>query len=247
MKVLPLVGPNVDRARDDLSSWDIAPREYELFHQRTKRLRHEVPARRHPFIAAGIRFTATKEFLSLSRTPLPHPQFDAGSSLSGLSRMLFDVAGAIAVGLRGHEPSERRQNYSVMSRFPVDLYLVGSGLPLPDAAYYYDPVTHELVHLSASISADRESFLHGTGLASGETLLILVGAFARACVGIGDRGYLHTLLDAGVLIERILWRTTAEGNHAEVLEYFVDDSMNASLRIDGVDEAVVAALRLKLP
>ena len=129
-------------------------------------------------------------------------------------------------------------------------YAVELRLALPAVLLLHEPVTDALVvyktldegdlgRLQAALAPWRDE-------APLQATLFVVGSFARNELLFGTRGYRHTLLAAGRVIQRAISLAAQHGIAASLLCDFVDRDVDALLEADGVEEGVLALLELKV-
>jgi SagB-type dehydrogenase family enzyme len=248
----------------DAQAAEAAEPLYELFHEQTKIRRfnytQQLESRADRRIQARIRYNNAKDFEGFPWVELPAPSTDqqkplasqrqapdAGGFLSALANCLHLACGAMPPSREDKETGDYRANYSVEQLYPVDVYVLALRAPgLDQGAYYYHAPSHRLYR---NLSSRVDDPLAGGGLA--ETLLkqsavviACVGAFKRSAWRFGERGYRYTLIECGILVERLCSTAEHHGLGAQRVPAFVDDNINRLLDLNGVDEAVLFLVSL---
>ncbi|MGZ8357212.1 MAG: SagB/ThcOx family dehydrogenase [Telluria sp.] len=124
--------------------------------------------------------------------------------------------------------------------FPSELYIVARRVDgLPPGLYHYDPANHRLNALGAipptvgAASAD-----------AADAAIILSAIFRRTGYKYHNRAYRYAAADAGHLLENARLAGHRAGMHARLLPAFDDQAAARALRIDGVEEGVLAVMTL---
>lgn len=94
----------------------------------------------------------------------------------------------------------------------------------------------------------RSSLLEGPAelLNSTRHVLFLVGSPWRYMMVYGPRGYRHTLMDAGRILEVLEARISSIGLHAVIVRNFYDNQLDRLLYLDGVEKSVVAVVAISM-
>lgn len=258
-----LDGPmHVQQTVDDATAWyqSDRPALYELFHENTKFCPFDFASRAERKASlptrAGIRYNNAKDFGGFPSIALWNPDrriegetAEGGTAdaafMTQLADCLYVACGpAAARGFQDEDAS--RANYSVDNLYPVDIYImVSRQSELNRGCYYYHPVSHRLYRLAAG---DPSVSLRAAGVpASVEhdgVLVILVGAFQRTVWRFGNRGYRYTLIETGMVVERLCQAAARARLRADRVPAFIDDTLHAALGINGVDEAALFCLAL---
>lgn len=132
---------------------------------------------------------------------------------------------------------------------PELYYAVELRLALPPVLLLHEPVTDALVayktlgeedldRLQAALAPWRDG-------APPQATLFVLGSFARNELLFGARGYRHTLLEAGRVIQQAIGLASQHGIAASLHCDFVDRDVDALLEADGVEEGVLALLELR--
>lgn len=176
-----------------------------------------------------------------------------GLSASALSTLLLYSCGVTAeheVTDPAFSATQRFRAYpSPGALYPVEVYpIVVHATDLDPGVYYYSQPRHGLRPLSTDGTVDLEALLYDP--VADETpsvLLVLTGAFWRAKIKYGPRGYRYVLQESGHLTQNLLLVASAANVAAVPLGSFRDDAVNDLLGVDGVDEAALYAVALGSP
>jgi SagB-type dehydrogenase family enzyme len=162
-------------------------------------------------------------------------------SLAELSRVLFLTSG-ISAGLHGNA---RRTAPSSGALYPIEVYAVVHNVAgLDRGVYHYAYREHALEQVRV---ADLRAHVVEQGIGQeflGQcgAVLFLTMILQRMRPKYQDRSYRYGLLEAGHLGENAYLAATSMGLGACGVGAFMDDSINAMLGVDGVDEAAVYML-----
>jgi hypothetical protein len=96
---------------------------------------------------------------------------------------------------------------------------------------------HDFRILEAALAPSRTE-------ARWEAIVFVLASFARNELLFGSRGYRHTLIEAGRVIQEVLDQGNRRGVAVTVLSDFFDRDVDALLEADGVEEGVLAVLEL---
>lgn len=127
--------------------------------------------------------------------------------------------------------------------YAVELRLVLRGVlvmhePAGDTLIACKTLTeHDVRILEAALTPSRTE-------ARWEAIVFVLGSFARNELLFGSRGYRHTLIEAGRVIQEVLDQANRRGMAVTILSDFVDRDVDALLEADGVEEGVLAVLEL---
>lgn len=204
-----------------------------------------------------------KRYRGCPRVPLdPHVSLDLGDARAltgtptpvshGLSRerwlssWLWYAAGVVRAELLRTRPWHRGYP-SARALYPTDLYLIESGSDGGSGqCWYYHPLEHALVHLTAPPTAAASSLARPP---TGNRLTAAVAAnFGRTAHRYGDFAYRLCTQEAGLLTANLCVVATALGARARVRLQFDDRESQRTTGISGVEESVLALIDLeKLP
>lgn len=125
--------------------------------------------------------------------------------------------------------------------FPSELYVAARKVDgLAPGLYHYDPEQHRL-HLLGPVPASTGA----PQAQDADAIVFLSAVFRRTGYKYRNRAYRYALADAGHLLENLRLAAHGAGIGAELLPRFDDAAANAALRIDGVEEAVLAVMPLR--
>jgi SagB-type dehydrogenase family enzyme len=162
-------------------------------------------------------------------------------SIDELSRLLY-LSGGITADLHGNA---RRAAPSSGALYPIELYAVVHQVDgVEPGVYHYGVREHALEQLRAGDfrapvveQALAQEFLGECGV-----VLFLTLILQRMRPRYQDRSYRYGLLEAGHIGENAYLAATSMGLGACGVGAFMDDSINAMLGVDGVEEAAVYML-----
>lgn len=162
------------------------------------------------------------------------------AELSKLLRLTYGVTGAT-------EPSGSpgRAAPSAGGRYPLEIYPVVRRVEgLAPGVYHYHPESHslELVEARDAGAEMAQAFFHQPWVASAAVTVLFGAVFSRNVLKYKERGYRLILLDAGHAAENLALAATAMGLGSTGLGGFLDDALNAMVRLNGEDENVVFAV-----
>ncbi|MFZ2593205.1 MAG: SagB/ThcOx family dehydrogenase [Minisyncoccia bacterium] len=163
-----------------------------------------------------------------------------------LSDLLFYSCGQIdADALYGRG---RRAYASGGGRFPLEIYLfVIKKIGLIDAGvYHYDVASHTLNRIDTEGSSPEEirKIFFYPETPSASVIVVFSAVFERMYTKYKERSYRHVLLEAGGAGEQMYLVAGALGIGCVGMSGFVDESIEARLDIDGVQESVLYSVVL---
>lgn len=143
----------------------------------------------------------------------------------------------------------KRVSPSAGALYPLDIFLLNlhdAGTIPAESCLYYDPIRHQLAHIT---NAKRDAVYEALGssdLAEGVGLVMVITAmFARSRIKYGTRGARFCYIEAGHLAQSIVLAAEAAGLSARTYGGFFDDAVTALIPgLDGVDSAPVHAVLL---
>ena len=97
----------------------------------------------------------------------------------------------------------------------------------------------EMMRLAVRVTAPSEISPHAG------PYLFIVGNFARNEIFLGQRGYRHTLIEAGQVAQIILDAATRNRLAIWPVYEFTDRDLDTALELDGIEESTLMALELK--
>lgn len=161
-------------------------------------------------------------------------------TLAQLSKLLFLTYGI--TGATDPSGTPGRAAPSAGARYPLELFLVVRAVVgAPPGVYHYHPETHALELVDAGDATDALSYaLFDQPFLRDAAFTLLVGAvFTRTLVKYDERGYRLLLLDAGHAVENLYLAASAMGLGVTGLGGFLDDKLNALVKLNGEDENVL--------
>jgi SagB-type dehydrogenase family enzyme len=174
------------------------------------------------------------------REPIP-----AGS----LARLLY-LANAVRHPERGPDAVSDRNAPSGGGLGSVEIFCVALGVQgVEPGLYHFDTVCHDLAlrrrgHFGTWLEA--MAFSQAEWSEAG-AVLVLTCAMGRLTRKYGLRGYRLGLLDAGHVSQNLQLVATALGLQACAISGFIDEELNRSLELDGLDRCAVLAIAVGAP
>ena len=124
--------------------------------------------------------------------------------------------------------------------FPSELYVIARAVDgLAPGLYHYDPEHHRL-HVLGPLPAT----LGAVAADQAEAAIVLSAVFRRTGYKYHNRAYRYAAADAGHLLENLRLGAHRAGMHAQLLPAFDDAAAARAIRIDGVEEGVLAVMAL---
>ena len=164
-------------------------------------------------------------------------------SLEALARVLF-----FGDGIVSKLASEEGGSFSLRTApsggglYPVELYCFALRVnDLPSGSYFYNPLQNQLELLSEadfSVPLAEATSLKREARAAA-VCIALVGVLPRSSFKYGQRAYRFVLLEAGHIAQNILLTAESLGLGGLAVGGFMDDQVNALLRLDGCQEFVI--------
>ena len=127
--------------------------------------------------------------------------------------------------------------------FPIETYCIVLNVKeLSPGLYFYDTPNHclervldqDLTELLAEAIPGQAESVRQAGVC-----VVLSAVMPRIKFKYGERGYRFLLLEAGHIAQNLLLTAEASDMGGVAVGGFMDDPLNALLRLDGVEEAVV--------
>jgi SagB-type dehydrogenase family enzyme len=150
----------------------------------------------------------------------------AALSLARLSTMLHLTAGVTS--RRGGNALRAAPSSGAL--FPSEVYVIAQRVEgLANGVYHYDPDTHRLDVVGPAPQ-----------LAAADAVIAVSAIFRRTGYKYLDRAYRYAAADAGHLLENLRLASHASGARFGLLPAFDEMEFARALRIDGVEEGVLA-------
>jgi SagB-type dehydrogenase family enzyme len=157
-----------------------------------------------------------------------------------LATLLQYAAGVRASENDGADPRLRRNvansgNLGSVEIYPVMLNAAG----IDPGIYHFDSVHHDLalLHRGEYRTWLRECVFFQLEFADAGAALILTSAFGRLKAKYGPRGYRLGLFDVGHVSQNVYLIATALGLEVCATAGFIDDVLDSTLDLDGLDTA----------
>jgi SagB-type dehydrogenase family enzyme len=134
--------------------------------------------------------------------------------------------------------------------YPIDIYLVTTAIDsLPDGLYHFQvsDSTLELVKPGSHRDQLYEAASGQDCIRNAPLSVIMTARFARATKKYADRGYRYTYMESGAICENIYLQAASLGLGTVAVGAFIDDAVNALLKIDGSSEAALLIMPIGYP
>ncbi|MBZ2207303.1 SagB family peptide dehydrogenase [Massilia soli] len=124
--------------------------------------------------------------------------------------------------------------------FPSELYVLARSVGgLAPGLYHYDPEHHRL-----DVLGPLPATLGAAAADQAEAAIVLSAVFRRTGYKYHNRAYRYAAADAGHLLENLRLGAHRAGMHAQLLPAFDDAAAARAIRVDGVEEGVLAVMAL---
>ena len=248
----------------------------EIFHENTKLRRSQMRKMatkvlrisRDPIVLRAMT-QSFKRYPNLDRISMPKPFHNEGidvetAILSRRSTREFDPTRPITIeqiskllhlssGITGQKEigpgiiHNRRAAPSGGGLYPLEIYPCLLNVEGANSGiYHYNVKEHSLEFLKESEPAQAPFGIH-TPLENPAAIFLLTAIFRRTTFKYSDRGYRLVLIEAGHVVENFWLVATAMKLGAVGLFSFLDDEVNTTLGLDGVNEAVIYAVAVGNP
>lgn len=144
----------------------------------------------------------------------------------------------------------RRPVPSAGGLYPLEIFVLAQAVSgLEVGIYHYDPVGDGLAAIKPGPWQDAAAgaFLSWDSVQTAPAILCLGAVFDRTESKYGPRGYRYILFEAGHVGQNMTLRATEDRLATLFLGGFYDSRLNATLGLDGVNEAAVYAMALGQP
>jgi SagB-type dehydrogenase family enzyme len=125
--------------------------------------------------------------------------------------------------------------------YPLEIYVLAFKVKgLHTGIYHYSSIDHYLEEIGPNVGRKRlGEIVFADGMEKDTSVaLVLASVFHRTMIKYGDRGYRLILLETGHLGQNILLTAVSQGLAVCPIAGFLDDDLNNSLGLDGVEESV---------
>lgn len=135
---------------------------------------------------------------------------------------------------------------------PGLFYAIELRLAAPNALLFHEPVSDRSQLVKRFSKIDTDMLRAALALTAGPgnpdpqgSVLFVIGSFARNDLLFGPRGYRRTLIEAGLVTEKVLRITECSGLSPRLFLEFADRDLDLLLEADGIEEGVIAAVALQ--
>lgn len=160
-------------------------------------------------------------------------------SLERLSSLLY-----FSAGLRKKTEEQRGNRFypSGGARYPLEVYVVSLNTDLPKGIYHYFLKSNSLERLAEIEEFDLNEYYIYEKIVNPAFLIIVTAVFPRSTIKYKDRGYMHTLVEGGALMQNFYLNAEAQSLGICALGGFIDDKINALLDLEGQLETTIMTL-----
>jgi len=147
----------------------------------------------------------------------------------------------LSAGVTGAGGSNKRAAPSSGALFPGELYVIARRVEgLAPGLYHYDP-QHDRLDALGGVPADAGVPQAGDA----DATVLLAAIFRRTGYKYRDRAYRYAAADAGHLLENLRLASHKAGMQVSVEPRFDEERAARAIRVDGVEEGVLAAVTLR--
>lgn len=161
-------------------------------------------------------------------------------SVDKLSSLLY-----FSAGMKNKKPPFLANRFypSAGSRYPLEVYIISNKVQgLQKGLYHYSVQSHSLEKLLVFDSFRYTNYFGHKWVVKASSLIVITAMFKRTIIKYGDRGYRHTLIEAGHMGQNIYLVSTTLGLSCCAIGGFSDVEINKLLDIDGITESVLYIL-----
>lgn len=160
-------------------------------------------------------------------------------NLEKISSLLY-----FSAGLRKKSEEQRGNRFypSGGARYPLEVYVVSLNTDLAKGIYHYYLKTNSLEKLAEIEEFDFGEYFVYEDIINPAFLIIITAVFPRSTIKYRDRGYMHTLIEAGALLQNFYLNASALSLGICGLGGFFDDKFNDLLDLDGQSETTIMTL-----
>ncbi len=131
--------------------------------------------------------------------------------------------------------------------YPCEIYVTAWGnLDAPPGVYHYNPIQHNLRHITTDF--DKDAYLLAMGergmsqLKNAGFTIAITSIFERVAVKYSYMGYRFAMMETGVVSMQLANAVVGAGLGCLLWGGYYDDAMNAQLGVDGKTETITGAL-----
>lgn len=195
-----------------------------------------------------------KRYVHVPTTALPPPHFasaDVEAALVGRqscrdyrhAAVSMEAVGTLAFSAMGQVGAQNRRCVpSAGGLYPLELYVAAFSVEGLDAGlYHYNVRAHGLTRIRSSAYQDefiRAIFIKDS-VRTASAVFALTGMFGRSKIKYGERAYRFVLLEAGHAMQNMCLAATSAGLGLCPIGGFIDDVVNDTLEVDGIEEASI--------
>src|SRR5881296_955088 len=160
--------------------------------------------------------------------------------LQDLTEILFFSAGLTRKMKIGGETQYMRAASATGALYPIELYIVSSGIPGLDAGiYHFNPLSFALVQLrEGDYGPELAAATNGATALSPLTIALTSLAWRNAWK-YEARSYRHWFWDGGVIAANLMALSTSMGSPTRIVQGFVDQTVNELLGLQEEEEATI--------
>jgi SagB-type dehydrogenase family enzyme len=187
------------------------------------------PKSKLPFDEAVLTRRSEREF---GKVPL---------SFAEVAKLLHHTYGVTGVLEAGAHKTLLRAAPSGGALYPIEIYLLARNVRrLGVGIYHFSPAGNYIEQISADDPfPELIRATYARELEDAAIVLAMTGVSIKNRVKYGERGYRFMLIEAGHSAQNFLLTATAMGLRSFTLGGFVDDELDALLRVDGFEETTL--------
>lgn len=159
-------------------------------------------------------------------------------TINHLSNLLYYSAGIIL----DKNGFPKRFYPSPGGRFPLEVYVLPINSEVKTSFYHYYVKNNSLEKIFAFKKKDLNKITNIPWVKNAGCIVFITAVFSRNTVKYGDRGYRHVLVEAGHLAQNFYLNAAALNLGICAIGGYIDDYVNKTLELDGVEESVVYTL-----
>lgn len=149
-----------------------------------------------------------------------------------------------SAGLKRKNVDQRGNRFypSGGARYPLEVYFLSLNTELPKGLYHYYLKSDSLEKLLDIDDFNFKDFFIHEEIVKPAFLIIITAVFSRSVIKYKDRGYLHSLIEAGALSQNFYLNATANNLGVCALGGYFDEKFNNLLDIDGQLETTIMTI-----